>query len=232
MSAAKALSTRNYILNNLTPDALERLSPDLEAIDAPLGRYLYRSYEPIDYVYFPNRSMASIVANTQSGQATEIGVVGSEGAVGLEVILGSGTSPHESMIQIANGAHRIAPKALRDEFESSSSTRRLLLSFVNKLMIQISQTTLCNRIHTVDERLARWLLMCQDRVDAEQLNLTQEFLAMMLGVSRVSVTLSASNLQTIKYITYSRGQITILDREGLKDSACECYRIVKTEYDR
>lgn len=232
MPVAKALSTRNYLLNALPPDSLKRLLPRIESVDLPLGATLYKPYDRIEYVYFPNNSMASIVANSASGQATEIGVVGCEGAVGVEVLLGSNSSPHESMIQIADGAHRIAAKALRAEFEENRATRRLLLAFVNKLMVQISQTTLCNRIHSVDERLSRWLLMCDDRIESSTLALTQEFLAIMLGVSRVSVTLSASDLQAAGVISYSRGHLTVLDREALEKTACECYKIVKAEYDR
>jgi hypothetical protein len=176
--------------------------------------------------------MVSIVANTENGQATEIGVVGCEGAAGLEVIMGSNASPHEAMIQIADGGHRIETKVIRKEFKRAEQLHDLLLPFVNKLMIQIGQTTLCNRIHEVDQRLARWLLMCEDRVEGDSIALTQEFLAMMLGVSRVSVTLAARNMQTIGCIKYSRGNIHILDRKELEATACECYKIVKAEYDR
>lgn len=232
MTPAKSFSTRNYLLNALPPDAIERLRPNIEPFDAYLGRNLYRPNEPIEHVYFPDNSMASIVANTESGHTTEIGVIGCEGAVGLEVIMGSTTSPNESMIQIADGAYRICSKALIAEFEESAATRRVFLAFVNKFLIQVSQTTLCNRLHSVDERLARWLLMSDDRVESEHLKLTQEFLAIMLGVTRVSVTHSANNLQSAGFIKYSRGRITMVDRDGLENFVCECYAIVKAEYDR
>jgi cAMP-binding proteins - catabolite gene activator and regulatory subunit of cAMP-dependent protein kinases len=232
MTAPKPTQTRNYLLNAFEPDTQARLSKHLEPFDAALGINLYMPYEKINYIYFPNSSIASIVANTEDGRSTEIGVVGCEGAVGLEVLMGSSSSPHESMIQIANGAHRILPQMLLEEFNRSESTRKILLGFVNKLMIQISRTTLCNRLHSVEQRLARWLLMCDDRIEGDHLYLTQEFLAVMLGVARTSVTLAAIELQSTKSIHYKRADITVLDRKELENAACECYQIVKDEYDR
>lgn len=232
MDTTKPFSTRNHILKELSADSLARLRPHIERLDLKLGANLFRPNEEITHVYFPEGAMASIVANTERGQSCEIGVVGREGAVGLDVLMGADSSPHESMIQIANSVYRIPTAVIRKEFKRGEETQDLLLRFINKLMIQISQTTLCNRLHSVDERLSRWLLMCHDRVDNSHLELTQEFLAIMLGVTRVSVTLSASSLQTIGYIKYTRGNITVLDRQGLEDSACECYKVVKTEYER
>lgn len=232
MDDALSFSSKNHILKALPAESIKRLHPHLERVDLPLGKSLYRPYEPIMHIYFPENSMASIVANTAGGQSTEIGVVGREGAVGLDALMGVDSSPHECMIQIANSGYRIPTAVIREEFKLCGPVHDLLLRFVNKLMAQIGQTTLCNRLHTLDERLSRWLLMCHDRVEGDQLDLTQEFLAIMLGVTRVSVTLSASSLQTIGYIKYNRGHITVVDREGLEDSACECYQVVKKVYDR
>jgi CRP-like cAMP-binding protein len=175
--------------------------------------------------------MASIIATTSEGQSTEIGVVGREGVVGLEVILGADSSPHESMIQIPNKAYRISTPAIREEFKLCGELQDLVLRFTSRLMVQIGQTTLCNRLHTLDERLSRWLLMCHDRVGGDQLALTQEFLAIMLGVTRVSVSIAATGLQSLGYIKYTRGHINIIDREGLEDATCECYAIVRRAYE-
>lgn len=232
MEGSTSLSSPNMILSAFDQATIDRLTPDLERIELPLGFSLYRPHEEITHVYFPENSMASIVATTADGESCEVGVVGNEGAVGLQVLMGARTSPHEAMIQIANGGYRLPVNVLLKEFNRCEDAHDILLSFVNKLMIQMSQTTLCNRLHSVEERLSRWLLMCYDRVPTTPLGLTQEFLGIMLGVTRVSVTLAASNLQSIGHIKYTRGSITITDREGLEDISCECYRIVKDEYDR
>lgn len=222
----------NHLLKAMTREAIKRLWPDLESVDLPLGTQLYRPYQAIEHVYFPEGSMASIVANTKLGESTEVGVVGREGAVGLDVLMGRDSSPHESMIQIANGGYRIGTAAMRKEFRRGGHVHDAMLLFVYKLMSQISQTTLCNRLHSLSERLSRWLLLCHDRVYGDQLDLTQEFIGIMLGATRVSVTVAASELQTAGFIKYTRGHITILDRKGLEDSTCECYAAVKREYDR
>ncbi|HEV8591498.1 MAG TPA: Crp/Fnr family transcriptional regulator [Pyrinomonadaceae bacterium] len=198
----------------------------------PAAASLYRAYEPITHAYFPESSMVSILANTETGQSTEIGIVGREGAVGLDVVMGAKTLPHDLIVQMPDSGYRIKAEALRKEFDLCNDAQIPILRFIQKLLVQISQTTLCNRLHRVEERLPRWLLMCHDRAEGDNLRLTQEFLAIMLGVARVSITLSASELQSAGYIKYTRGQITILDREALERSSCECYRIVKDEYDR
>lgn len=224
--------TKNYILKALPEKVFERLLPGLERVDLPHGEYLFRSHEKITHVYFLDDAMASVVASTESGQSAEVGVIGHEGAAGLDVLMGADTVPYECMIQIPNGGCRIKTGAIKKEFETDSTARQQLLRFIHKFMVQISQTALCNRLHTVEERLSRWLLMCHDRVEGDKINLTQEFLAVMLGVTRTSVTLSAIALQDMGFIKYSRGTITIVDRRGLEKFSCECYRIVKAEYDR
>jgi CRP-like cAMP-binding protein len=159
---------------------------------------------------------------------TEVGMVGREGAIGLDVVMGAESLPYDSLVQMPNSGYRIEAAALRKEFDLCNEAQAPILRFIQKLMVQISQTTLCNRLHRVEERLPRWLLMCHDRAVGDTIKLTQEYLAMMLGVARVSVTLSASELQSNGYIKYSRGQITIVDREALERSSCECYRSLKT----
>ncbi len=232
MKRPQSISTRNYLLKDLKPDSLERLLPNLEEIDAHLGRNLYPPSEPIEHVFFPSSSVASIVAHTENGLSTAVGLVGCEGAVGLEVVMGRETSPNGSTIQIAGRGHRIRSKYLVAEFEQSRHTTARLLAFLNKFLVQVSQTSLCNRLHSVEQRLARWLLMCHDRVDQEQLLITQENVSIMLGVTRASVTLAARGFQTSGLIKYTRGKVTIADYEGLQAAACECYAIVKAEYDK
>lgn len=232
MSAKSTTLTKNHILNALPDDAFERLLPDLKKVELPHGENLYRPNAPITHVYFPDYAMASIVATTADGQSAEVGVVGREGAVGLDVLMGVDSVPHECMVQIPDGGWRITTAAIRKEFKLGGPAQKLLLLFTHKLVVQISQTALCNRLHSVEERLARWLLMCHDRVENDKIRLTQEFLSIMLGVSRTSVTLSAIALQNMGFITYSRGTITVLDRKGLEEFGCECYQIVKREYDR
>ena len=223
---------RNLLLRGLPGDILTRLGSDLERVDLTLGRNLFKPEEPITHVYFPENSMASIVANTDGGQSVEIGVVGREGAVGLDVLFGVDVSPHESMVQIGDGGFRITQRGSAVEFAHGGELNRRLLLFNHKLMMQISQTTLCNRLHKIEERLAWWLLMCRDRIDGNVLRLTQEFLATMLGVSRVSVSQAAAALQNLGLIKYARGQITILDDRGLEAYSCECYLAVRREYER
>jgi CRP-like cAMP-binding protein len=209
-----------------------RLSAHLEPVELPSGRFLYQSLEPITHIYFPNYSVASIVANTSGGRSAEVGIIGCEGAVGLDVLMSVNSSPNECMIQIPGDGLRLPTAIVREEFNLCGTVHVALLRFIHKLMIQISQTTLCNRLHPIEERLSRWLLMSHDRVGGDEISLTQEFLATMLGVNRPSVSISARILQTKGCIKYSRGHITVINRHGLEELACECYRIVKNEYNR
>ncbi|MGI8493727.1 MAG: Crp/Fnr family transcriptional regulator [Pyrinomonadaceae bacterium] len=225
-------STRNLILNSLPDENFARLLPDLEQVHLTLGQVIFRAEEPIEYVYFPNNSMISVIANTVNGQSAEVGVIGYEGIIGIDVLMGSNMTLNDNIIQLANSALRIKTAAVQKEFKRADAFHDSVLRFIRLMMIQISQTALCNRLHSVEERLARWLLMCHDRSPTDNLNLTQEFLAVMLGSNRATVTLSALTLQNIGYIKYSRGRITITDRPGLESFACDCYQTVKTEYDR
>jgi CRP-like cAMP-binding protein len=231
MFDAMSPAIRNKVLLSIPQETLERWKPHLDLIEAPLGMRLYRSDEPIKHVYFPESSLASIVASTSNGQTCEVGIVGFEGGAGLQVVMGARSSPHESFIQIPGGIYRLPASVIRKEFKENPAAHDCILSFVNKFLIQVSQTTLCNRLHSVDERLARWLLMCDDRIVKDKIGLTQELLAVMLGVTRVSVTIAASALQASGHIKYARGNITIIDREALERLACECYQVVKTAYD-
>lgn len=232
LSTESPVSTKNYILNSLPKADFERLLPDLEPVKLALGEVLYRPEQSIKYVYFPNDAMVSVVATTPEGQCAEVGVVGREGMVGVDVLMGADSTLNECFIQLPDGGLRMTTAAVRKHFKQGGALQESLLSFIRLLMLQISQTALCNRLHTVEERLARWLLLCRDRSLTDNLQLTQEFLGIMLGTNRATVTVAAIALQGAGYIKYSRGLITILDREGLEHFSCDCYRTVKEEYDR
>lgn len=225
-------STKNIILNALPDEDYQRLHPHLEPVQLKLGQVLYRPEEPIAHVYFPDNAMSSVIATTADGQSAEVGVIGREGIVGVDVLMQVDSSPNEQMIQFPDGGLRIKTEAIREEFKRGGAFHDLSLKYIHALMMQISQTALCNRLHSVEQRLARWLLMCHDRAKGDELTLTQEFLSIMLGVNRPTVTNSAVLLQGGGFIKYSRGKITILDREGLEDFTCDCYEVVKPEYDR
>ncbi|MBA3694731.1 MAG: Crp/Fnr family transcriptional regulator [Acidobacteria bacterium] len=231
-STQSRLSTKNYILNALPEEDFNRLLPDLTPVKLPHGQILYRPDEPIEYVYFPNNSVLSVVAITADGQSVESGVIGREGMAGVNVLMGVDSMPNENIIQLADGALRMSTAAVRREFKRGGALHDLLLRFMHALMIQIGQTTLCNRLHSTDQRLSRWLLICHDRSETNEMKLTQEFLAIMLGADRARVTMSAIALQSAGYIKYSRGNIVVTDREGLEDFTCACYQSVKQEYDR
>ena len=225
-------STKNLILNALPEEDFKRLLPDLEPVELKLGQVLCRPEELISHIYFPNNSIVSVVAMTPEGQCTEVGVIGREGTVGMDALMGADSALNENIVQHAGGASRININAIKTEFKRSGALHDSLLLFTRLLMIQISQTALCNRLHSLEERLTRWLLLCRDRSGNDELQLTQEFLAGMLGANRGTVTMSAIALQSAGFIKYRRGHITITDHEGLKDFSCDCYETVKREYDR
>ena len=219
--------TRNYVLNSLPDEDYKRLHPHLEQCELERGHSVYQPNRPIKYVYFPDGAMISVVTNTSDGQSIEAGVIGWEGMAGVEVLLGVDATTNESMVQIADGALRIKTEEIRKEFAKGGALNRVSLRYVHALMLQISQTALCNRLHSLEQRLSRWLLMCRDRTETDEIRLTQEFLAIMLGVNRPSVTIAATTLQSAGYIEYSRGRITILDGKKLEKFTCECYQAVK-----
>jgi CRP-like cAMP-binding protein len=225
-------STKNQILNSLPDEDYQRLHKHLVPVELTLGQVIYRPDERIKFVYFPNDSMNSVIATTPDGQCAEVGVIGREGMVGVDVLMGVDSTSNQNIIQLSDGALRIKTGTIREEFKRGGAFHDLALLYVHALMMQISQTALCNRLHTVEQRLARWLLMCHDRSKGDELTLTQEFLSIMLGVNRPTVTTAALVLQGGDFIKYSRGKITVLDREGLEDFACDCYDVVKPEYDR
>jgi CRP-like cAMP-binding protein len=224
--------TANRILAALPDEEYARLDPHLMPVALSLRQNIYKPHEPITHIYFPENSMISIVANLLGGESVEVGVVGREGLAGIPALFGVDSTPNESMVQIANGAFKMRARVAREEFKRGGMFQELVLRYVQVHTIQISQSVACNRMHSVVERLARWLLLTHDRAASNELALTQEFLAMMLGCRRAGVTDAAINLQADGYINYRRGHITILDRLGLEEASCECYAVVKAEYER
>jgi len=232
LSVQTRLSTKNYILNALPPEDFERLLPDLEAEELPHGKRLYYPDEPINYIHFPDTAIISVVTMTPEGQSVEAGVIGWEGIAGFNVLMGVDSMPNENIVQLPGKGLRMTTIAAKREFKLGGAFHDLSLRFIHAVILQIGQTSLCNRLHSNEERLSRWLLMCRDRSETDALKLTQEFLAIMLGANRSSVTLSAIALQSAGYIQYARGLITVTDRAGLEDFTCDCYKMVKREYDR
>ncbi len=225
-------ATFNRILSALPRKEYERLSAYLEPVELPLGKVLYRPDEPISHVYFPNRGSVSVVCVLEDGKSVEAGMVGNEGMFGVCVFLGSITSPLEAVVQLSGDGLRMQSDVLRAEFKRGEHLQDLLLRYTQAFIIQIAQTAACNRAHPIDGRLARWLLMSQDRTQASELQLTHEFIAIMLGTRRAGVSEAASKLQDEGVIRYRRGHVKILDRQKLEAHSCECYPVVKKEFDR
>lgn len=224
--------TDNYILKALPENESKLISSALEAITLEVGDIINHPYEAITYVYFPNNSMISVIASTPQGQLSEVGVVGQEGVLGVGVLMGTDSTPHENIVQLPGTAYRMPTNIFREMFEKCSVLRKLILRFTYAHMMQISQTALCNCFHQVEQRLARWILMSHDRSETDLLPLTQDLLAIMLGTSRPTVSISAAKLKDDGYIKYVRGKITVLDRKGLEDFCCDCYSLVRDEYER
>jgi CRP-like cAMP-binding protein len=221
----------NRILSSLPRDEFERLRQRLERVRLTQGQILYGAGDAVRHVYFPAGGMVSLVSTTRAGSSIEVGMIGGEGVVGLPAIQREGSSPYLVMVQIAGEGARIRSEALREEFERGLGLQDLMLRYANILLTQVSQSAACNRFHTLEERLSRWLLISRDRTSGETINLTQEFLSYMLGVPRTSVTAVAAGLQQTGLITYSRGKIRILDRRALEAASCECYEVITESID-
>jgi CRP-like cAMP-binding protein len=223
---------RNAILAQLPAEEYETLARHLVEVDLPLNKALSEPNEAIEYVYFVNRGLISTDAMTQSGESVEVGVIGREGFSGLPALMGQPQMSHSVVVQGEGSGLRIRSSAVRELFLRGGVFHTLTLNFTYLQMTQIAQSVLCNRLHTVDQRLARWLLASADRSETSSLNLTHEFLAQMLGVQRSTVTVAAGDMQRQELIGYSRGKIQLLDRPRLERTACECYGIVGAAYDR
>ena len=223
---------QNYLLAALSPEERERVIPHLRLVPMPLGKVLYESGDALEYVYFPTDSIVSLLYVLESGASAEISVVGNEGLIGIALFMGGGTTPSRAIVQSAGHAYRLAGQRLKDEFHRNGGLQLLLLRYTQALITQMAQTAVCNRHHSVDQQLCRWLLLSLDRLNSNKLVMTQELIANMLGVRREGVTDAAGKLQKLGAISYSRGQITVLDRLQLEELCCECYSVVKRETDR
>lgn len=224
--------SKNRLLAALPDSEYQRLSPHLEAVGMPHAQILYEMDGPVEYVYFPTGCLISLVTQMASGTTVEVGLVGNDGMSGITALLGDGTSPEHALVQIANGALRARFSVIQEEFKRGQALHDLLLRYTRAFVKQVAQTAACNASHTVEERLARWFLMCSERVNSEELELTQEFISQMIGTRRATVSLAASALQIEGLIKYNRGHIRIVDHKGLEEYACECYAAVKSEVDR
>jgi CRP-like cAMP-binding protein len=224
--------TANRILNTLTRPEYDQLARHLGYVKMPVGEVLCHPDEPVTHVYFPNSGTISLVSIFEDGGSVEVGMVGNEGMFGVCVFLGSISTPLEAVVQIAGDGLRMRADVLRHEFKKSGQLQDLLLRYTQAFITQIAQTAACNRAHPVDWRLAKWLLMCQDRSHSKDLELTHEFIGEMLGVRRAGVTVAAGVLKQKGLIEYNRGHIAITDRGGLEAHSCECYPIMKKEFDR
>lgn len=223
---------RNHLLDAL-PDAVrQRLFPKLERVPLPLGKVLYESGDTMRYAYFPTDSIVSLLYVLEDGASAEISVVGNEGMVGVALFMGGASTPSRAVVQSAGWAYRLAGPVLMEEFNRHGDLLLLLLRYTQALLTQMAQTAVCNRHHSLDQQLCRWLLLSLDRLEGTQLRMTQELIANMLGVRREGVTESAMKLQRAGLIRYARGHINVLDRAGLETRSCECYAVVKKEYDR
>ena len=225
-------SIKNHVLRSISAEALERLRPSLELVDLPHGMTIYEGEARIDQIYLPNSAVVSVVSLTESGQIAEAGLVGWEGVTGIEALLNGPTSINRYIVQLYGVGYRADLAAIKAEFARSGSFQATVLKFTRTMLAQMSQTTLCNRLHVAEQRLAKWLLMCRDRSETDVLAITQEFAALMLGSNRVTLTQAAGQLQDNGLIEYKRGNITVLNRTGLESFACECYGRIKDEYNR
>jgi CRP-like cAMP-binding protein len=224
--------TRNLILRGLPPQDRLRLADALRPVTFELGDVLSEPGQKVTHMIFPTTAVVSSLYTTESGETAEMGLVGCDGVVGLSLFLGGDATPHASTVVVAGDAIRLDAAALRKEFTAGGALQGLLLRYTQAFITQISHTAVCNRLHPVEQRLARWLLMCHDRVDRDDLHMTQEFIASVLGGRRETVTVAAGRLQDAGLIRYSRGHIAIADRKRLEAAACECYPAVAARSNR
>ena len=230
MFAPSRITRGNRILDSLPHEEFARLAPNLELVEMAQGDIVYITGDDIQFAYFPIKGLLSLVSTTETGSTIEVAMVGTEGGVGLPVILRNHMIPYEVTVQLPTLALRIRAKALQEEFDRGQKLHDFVLRYLNVLFAQISQSIICNRFHTLDATLSRWLLTVQDRVNADHLDLTQETISNSLGVPRTAVTTAAGTLQKAGIIRYSRGKISILDRAGLEAKSCECYRMIRNEF--
>jgi len=222
----------NQLLAALSEADFTRWLPQLEAVELPLGKVLYESGDTMRHVYFPTTAIISLLYVMENGSSAEIAVVGNEGVVGIALFMGGESTPSRAIVQSAGTGYRLKGGTVKDEFNRAGPVMHLLLRYTQALITQMTQTAACNRHHSLDQQLCRWLLLSLDRLHGTDLRMTQELIANMLGVRREGVTEAALNLQKLGLIKYARGHITVLDRPALEGRSCECYAVVKKEYDR
>jgi CRP-like cAMP-binding protein len=222
----------NDLLASMPAAEWTRIGPQLETVDLPLGKVLYESGASMGHVYFPSTAIVSLLYVMEDGASAEIAVVGHEGVVGIALFMGGETTPSRAVVQSAGQGYRLRASAIKEEFNRSGPVMHLLLRYTQALITQMAQTAVCNRHHSLDQQLCRWLLLSLDRLDGNELVMTQELIANMLGVRREGVTEAALKLARLGLIRYARGHITVLDRAALEGRVCECYAVVKNEYDR
>lgn len=223
---------RNLLLAALPQEPWQRLAPQLEWVDMPLGKVLYESGGLLQHVYFPANAIVSLLYVMENGASAEIAVVGNEGVIGISLFMGGESTPSRAVVQSAGHGFRLKASLIQEEFNRAGPLMHRLLRYTQALITQMAQTAACNRHHSLDQQLCRWLLLSLDRLEGNSLVMTQELIANMLGVRREGVTEGAIKLQKLGLIRYSRGHITVLDRQGLEGLTCECYAVVKKEYDR
>jgi len=222
----------NHLLAALRAETYQAIESDLESLTLPLGEVLYESGGRQGYVYFPTKGIVSLLYVLADGASAEIAVTGREGLVGVSLLMGGGTTPSRAVVQSAGHAYRLSAKTMKKQFDRGGDLQHLLLLYTQALITQMTQTAVCNRHHNIDQQLCRWLLLSLDRLSSGDLRMTQELIANMLGVRREGVTAAAGKLQADGLIEYRRGHIKVLDRPGIEARVCECYAVVKSEYDR
>ncbi len=223
---------QNDLLAALPPAEWQRFEPQLEPVELSLGQVLYEPGKTLSHVYFPTTAIVSLLYVMENGASAEIAVVGHEGIVGISLFMGGESTPSRAVVQSAGQGWRLVAQAIKDEFNRAGPVLHLLLRYTQALITQMAQTAVCNRHHSLDQQLCRWLLLSLDRLQGSELVMTQELIANMLGVRREGVTEGALKLQKAGLIRYARGHITVLDRAGVEKRTCECYAVVKNEYDR
>ncbi|WP_458765301.1 Crp/Fnr family transcriptional regulator [Cupriavidus basilensis] len=222
----------NHLLAVLPEEEWARLAPQLVLVDLPLGQVIYESGDRLNHVYFPTTSIISLLYVMENGASAEIAIVGNEGMVGIALFMGGETTPSRAIVQSAGTAYRLDSATVKAEFNRAGPMQRLLLRYTQALITQMAQTAVCNRHHSIEQQLCRWLLLSMDRLPTNKLKMTQELIANMLGVRRSGVTEAALKLQNAGLIRYHHGHIEVLDRPGLEQRVCECYAVVKRECDR
>ncbi|MDT8438869.1 MAG: Crp/Fnr family transcriptional regulator [Wenzhouxiangellaceae bacterium] len=232
MPVSQKTPTENLLLDALPPEAKARLFASIRKVELPLGTVIYEAGQQVEYVYFPVDCIISLLYVMLDGSSAEISVVGNEGIVGIAVFMGGQSTPSRALVQSGGTAWRLPAAELKKEFNHHPEMRMLMLRYTQALITQMAQTAVCNRHHSIDQQLCRWLLLSMDRLPTSELTMTQELIANMLGVRREGVTEAAGKLQKAGIIRYQRGHITVLDRPRLEKRCCECYEVVKRETDR